>query len=62
MVWGRLTWPWQWKERCHKVNVDIDVPQDQNKQQLLIDRDEVEVMSVYAAIMNVDGYVESHDD
>ena len=50
------------KERCDEVDVDVDVPQDQNKQQLLVDRYEVEVMSVYATIANVDGDIESHDD
>ena len=50
------------KERCDKVDVDVDVSQDQNKQQLLVDSYEVEVVSVYATITNVDGDVESHDD
>ena len=44
------------------MKVDIDVPQNENKHQLLVDSDEVEVVSVYATIANVDGDVESHDD
>ena len=44
------------------MDVDVDVPQDQNKQQLLVDSYEVEVVSVYATITNVDGDVKSHGD
>ena len=43
------------------MDVDVDVPQDQNKQQLLVDSYEV-VVSVYATIMNVDKDIESHND
>ena len=50
------------KERCDEVDVDVDVPQDQNKQQLPVDSYEVEVVSVHATITNVDGDIESHDD
>ena len=50
------------KERCNKVDIDIDIPQDQNKQQLLVDRYKVEVVSVYAMITNIDGDVKSHGD
>ena len=50
------------KERCDEVDVDVDVPQDQNKQQLLVDSYEVEVVSVHTTITNVDGDVESHND
>ena len=52
----------QRKERCNKVDVDVDVPQDQNKQQLLVDSHKVEVVSVHATITNVDGDIESHND
>ena len=44
------------------MKVDIDVPQNENKHQLLVDSDKVEVVSVYATITNVDGDVESHGD
>ena len=50
------------KEGCDEVDVDVDVPQDQNKQQLLVDSYEVEVVSVYTTITNVDGDVKSHSD
>ena len=55
-------WRRRWEEWSHKVKVDIDVPQNENKHQLLVDSDEVEVVSVYATIANVDGDVKSHDD
>ena len=60
MVWGWLLR--QRKEGCDEVDVDVDVPQDQNKQQLLVDSHEVEVVSVHATITNVDGDIESHND
>ena len=44
------------------MDVDVDVPQDQNKQQLMVDSDKVEVVGVYTTVMNVDGDVESHND
>ena len=44
------------------MDIDVDVPQDQNKQQLLVDSYKVEVVSVHATITNVDGDIESHDD
>ena len=50
------------KEWGHEVKVDIDVPQNENKQQLLVDSHEVEVVSVHGTITNVDGDIESHDD
>ena len=44
------------------MDVDVDVPQDQNKQQLLVDSHKVEVVSVHTMITNVDGDIKSHND
>ena len=52
----------RWKEWGHEVKVDIDVPQNENKHQLLVDGDKVEVMGVYAMITNVDRDVKHHND